>query len=92
MIITRIIFCAVPVLRLDQLPHRQASTISAIDWERLDVREARRLQELGFVEGVAIEALHRGPFKDPIACRVGTMTIALRRALAAAISVEPIAA
>ena len=77
------------VLRLDQLPYRQCFTITAIDWEQLDVREARRLQEFGFAEGVAVETLHRGPFQDPIACRVGSMTIALRRALAAAIVVQP---
>ena len=76
-------------MRLDQLPLRQAATISAIDWSALRVTEARRLRELGFDEGVRIEALHVGPIgRDPIACRVGRMTIALRRALACAISVE----
>jgi ferrous iron transport protein A len=37
-----------------------------------------------------VELLHHGPVgRDPIACRVGRMTVALRRAHAAAISVIP---
>jgi len=40
----------------------------------------RRLLELGFVEGAAIEVLHEGPLgRDPIAVRVNDCTIALRR-------------
>ncbi|MDO6416320.1 FeoA family protein [Sphingomonas sp. BIUV-7] len=77
-------------MRLDELPSRQASCISAIDWDGLDDKAARRLRELGFDEGVAIETLHRGPIGlDPIAVRVGRMTIALRKAVAAAVTVVP---
>lgn len=77
-------------MRLDQLPLRQSAQVSAIDWARLDPRAAQRLRELGFDEGVAVETLHRGPLGlDPIACRVGRMTIALRRALASAVTVTP---
>ena len=76
------------IVRLDQLPLRQVATISAIDWDALRPAEARRLRELGLDEGVWVETLHVGPFgRDPIACRVGRMTIALRRAHASAISV-----
>lgn len=40
----------------------------------------RRLLELGFVEGAAVEVLHEGPLgRDPIAVRVNNTTIALRR-------------
>jgi ferrous iron transport protein A len=40
---------------------------------------------------VAVEPLHLGPFgRDPIAIRVGRMTVAIRRKHAAAISVTPI--
>ena len=75
---------------LEQLPLRQRARITTIDWNGLAPHEARRLRELGFDEGVAIELLHHGPMgRDPIACRVGRMTVALRRAHAAAISVEP---
>jgi ferrous iron transport protein A len=77
-------------MRLDQLPLRLPAHISAIDWASLGEAEARRLRELGFDEGVAVEALHRGGWfgRDPIACRVGRMTVAIRRAQAAAISVS----
>jgi ferrous iron transport protein A len=50
----------------------------------------RRLLELGFVEGAAVEILHQGLFgRDPIAVRVEATTIALRRSEAAAILVGP---
>ena len=80
-------------MRLDELPLRALAQISAIDWAALRPREGQRLRELGFDEGVGIEALHRGPIgRDPIACRVGRMTVAIRRAHAAAITVEASAA
>ena len=76
------------LLRLDQLPLRQSARVTGIDWSMLRENEARRLRELGFDEGVRVEALHYGPVgSDPIACRVGRMTVAIRRAHAAAISV-----
>jgi len=47
------------------------------------------MRELGFDEGVRIETLHSGPFgRDPIACRVGRMIVAIRRAHAAAVIVS----
>lgn len=40
----------------------------------------RRLIELGFVEGAAVEVLHEGIIgRDPIAVRVDNATVALRR-------------
>jgi len=78
-------------VRLDQLPLKSPARIASIDWAALAPAEARRLRELGFDVGLAIEALHSGSIlgRDPIACRVGRMTIALRRAAASAIAVEP---
>jgi ferrous iron transport protein A len=79
-------------LSLEALPRRQHATVAAIDWARLAVPEARRLRELGFDEGVEIEVLHRSRFGGgPIACRIGRMTVALRRAVAGAIHVSPLA-
>jgi ferrous iron transport protein A len=75
-------------VRLDKLPLRQRALIRGIS-DDIDAKAAKRLAELGFDEGVEIETLHRGPLFDPIACRVGRMTIALRRAQAAAVIVEP---
>lgn len=76
-------------MRLSDLPLRKAALISTIDWSSLGDAEAKRLRELGFDEGVAIEALHSGSIfgRDPIACRVGRMTVAIRRAQAQAIRV-----
>lgn len=80
-------------MRLDQLPLKCPARVSAVAWEELAETAARRLRELGLDEGVLVEALHVAPFgKDPIACRVGRMTVALRRAQAHAITVERIAA
>lgn len=77
-------------VRLDQLPLRQHAQITSIDWESLAPNEARRLQELGFGEGVEVEVRHHsGLFRTgPIACRIGRMTVAMRRAHAAAILVS----
>jgi len=48
----------------------------------------RRLLELGFVEGARIEVLHEGIVGgDPIAVRVETVTIAVRRREAMAVIV-----
>jgi len=48
-----------------------------------------RLREIGFAEGLTIELLHQSPFgKDPIAVRVGAMTIALRRSEANLVKVQ----
>lgn len=76
-------------MRLDQLPLRQESRIASIDWDGLQPNEAKRLRELGFDDGVAIEALHRSAMKGPLACRVGRMIIAVRRKVAASVIVEP---
>ena len=67
--------------------HRPA-TVAAIDWDKLAVPEARRLREFGFDEGADVEVLHRSGWgSGPVACRIGRMTVALRRTVAAAISV-----
>ena len=67
--------------------------ISLIAWEELDSASAGRLRDFGFDEGVRIEALHLGPFgRDPLAVKVGRMTVAIRRAHARAIRVIPEAA
>jgi ferrous iron transport protein A len=49
----------------------------------------RRLLEMGFVEGAAVEILHEGLFgRDPIAVRIDDMRVALRRREAAAVTVQ----
>lgn len=79
-------------LTLTALPRLRPATITAIAWDRLALPEARRLRELGFAEGVGVEVLHRaGLGGGPIACRIGRMQVALRRAVAAAVRVSPAA-
>jgi ferrous iron transport protein A len=75
-------------LNLETLPRQCPATVSAIDWPQLGEAEARRLRELGFDEGAAVEVLHRARLgRGPIACRIGRMTVALRRAVAGSIHV-----
>ena len=77
------------MLDLESLPARRHATVATIDWARLATPEARRLREFGFDEGADVEVLHRASLgKGPIACRIGRMTVALRRAVAAAIQVD----
>jgi ferrous iron transport protein A len=82
-----------PIIPLDQLKMGVRGRIAAIDWAALGESEANRLRHFGFDEGVAIEPLHLGPFgRDPLAVRVGRMTVAIRKAQARAVKVTPEAA
>ena len=73
---------------LETLPRRRHAVVAAIDWSRLAAPEAQRLREFGFDEGAEVEVLHRASLgRGPIACRIGRMTVALRRAVAGAIHV-----
>lgn len=77
---------------LDTLDIGQAAEIHEVRWAKLDESDAARLRHFGFDEGVRVEPLHSGAFgRDPIAVRVGRMTVAIRRKHAAAIFVLPIA-
>ncbi|MTJ83195.1 MAG: ferrous iron transport protein A [Telmatospirillum sp.] len=80
-------------LRLGQCPKGWRGVVSGlspvaelrIPWTEME----RRLLEMGFVEGAAVEILHDGPImRDPIAVRVDDITIALRRAAANSILVR----
>jgi ferrous iron transport protein A len=76
---------------LDLLPVGSRARVTGIDWPSLEESEACRLRHFGFDEGVTVEPLHLGPFgRDPIAIRVGRMTVAIRRRHAGAIHVQPI--
>ena len=79
------------VISLDRLPVGTAARVASVDWAALDEGEATRLRHFGFDEGVTVEPLHLGPFgRDPIAIRVGRMTVAIRRKHAGAIGVTPL--
>jgi ferrous iron transport protein A len=77
-------------MTLDQLQPRRRAEIVAIDWDVLAPDEAKRLQALGIDEGARVAVEHRGIFAghDPIALRIGRMTVAIRRAHARAMTVS----
>lgn len=79
-------------MQLDQLPLNRIARIAQVDWAQLGDAEGHRLRCLGFEAGVEVEPLHRGwfLFRDPLAVRVGRMTVAIRAAHAAAVAVDPL--
>jgi ferrous iron transport protein A len=78
-------------LSLDQLKVGTKARVLSIAWDALDQSEACRLRHFGFDEGITVEPLHLGPFgRDPIAIRVGRMTVAIRRRHAGAVRVIPL--
>ena len=82
-----------PATSLDDLKLGTRAQIASIDWSSLEHGEARRLRHFGFDAGVSVEPLHLGPFgRDPLAVRVGRMTVAIRRIHARAVRVIPEAA
>jgi ferrous iron transport protein A len=79
-------------MTLDALPIGQRARVIAVDWTLLAPDEAQRLQALGVDVGARIAVQHRGVFggSDPIALSIGRMVVALRRAHAQAMAVEPL--
>jgi len=77
------------VMTLDKLPVGQNARIVAVDWASLVEEEALRLKALGLDVGSKLSVSHRGVFggADPLALRVGRMTVALRRSHARAMQV-----
>jgi ferrous iron transport protein A len=78
-------------MTLDGFEDGTAARIVAVNWARLAEDEGKRLKAMGVDEGAEVAILHRGIFggRDPLAIRLGRMTIALRRSHALAIEVEP---
>ncbi len=77
-------------MNLDNLPLNATARIVSIDWSAIPESEGHRLRSLGLEAGAKVEALHRGIlfWRDPLAVRVGRMTVALRRKVAMAIDCE----
>ncbi|PWK33169.1 ferrous iron transport protein A [Cupriavidus plantarum] len=77
------------MMRLSELPRRTAAVVQAVEDLSPDDAIARRLRDLGFVPGEAVQIIAFGPFgKDPIVAQVGFTRFALRRAEAARITVD----
>ncbi len=79
-------------MRLDEVPLDTVAIIRGIDWVALGETAARRLRALGFDVDAEVQPLHKGVLwsSDPVAVRIGRMTVALRRAQAEVIEVEPL--
>lgn len=77
-------------MTLDELTTGTAATIASVDWAAVAPDEAKRLQALGIDEGAEISVTHRGILfgRDPLAVRIGSMTVALRRSHARAIALQ----
>ncbi|MCA0910656.1 FeoA family protein [Qipengyuania gaetbuli] len=77
-------------MTLDALESGTAARIVAVDWPSLAEDEGKRLRALGVDEGAEVAVIHRGIFgtRDPLALRLGNMTIAIRRVHAKAIEVD----
>jgi ferrous iron transport protein A len=80
-------------VNLDTLPAGAKARIASIDWYAIPESEGHRLRSLGIDVGAQVETLHKGIlfWRDPIAVRVGRMTIALRRKIAIAIMCDKLA-
>ena len=79
-------------MTLDGLESARDARITGVDWDALAMDEGKRLQALGLDEGAEVAVIHRGIFgtRDPLAVRLGNMTIAIRRVHARAIRVEAV--
>lgn len=77
-------------MTLDELPRGASATIASVAWDALAPEEALRLRALGIDQGAEITVAYRGVFggADPLAVTLGRMTVALRRAHAAAMQIS----
>ncbi|CAG9173996.1 hypothetical protein LMG23994_02761 [Cupriavidus pinatubonensis] len=77
------------MMRLSELPRRTPAVVQSVDDAAPNDPVARRLRELGFVPGEAVQVIAFGPFgMDPLVAQVGFTRFALRRSEAARIGVE----
>ena len=75
--------CCSPML-LTELPRRTPAIVERVEDRAANDPIARRLRELGFVQGEAVEVVAAGPLgAEPLLVQVGFTRFALRRAEAA---------
>ena len=63
------------ILSLDQLKLGQSATIKSLEIEGI---KRRRLQDLGFIEGSAVQAVYTNPAGNPTAYLIRGTMLALR--------------
>ena len=63
------------ILSLDQLKLGQSATIKSLEIEGI---KRRRLQDLGFIEGSAVQAVYASPAGNPTAYLIRGTMLALR--------------
>ncbi|RNF86462.1 iron transporter FeoA [Lysobacter psychrotolerans] len=75
-------------MKLSELPRRTLATVGLVEDQSPNDPIARRLRELGFVDGEQVEVVAAGPFgAEPLLVQVGFTRFALRRSEAARIVV-----
>ena len=79
-------------MTLDSFDQKRPARIVGVNWTVLAEDEGKRLRAIVLDEGAEVAILHRVVFgtRDPLALRLGNMTIAIRRAHARAIEVEAV--
>ncbi|MGZ3688525.1 MAG: FeoA family protein [Bdellovibrionota bacterium] len=74
---------------LGELKRGERARIVSVGRDGEDPEMARRLMEMGLIDGSSVELVHEAPFGgDPIAVRVRGALVALRRAEANQVEVE----
>jgi ferrous iron transport protein A len=77
-----------PTLKLSELPRRTAATVERVEDQMPNDAIARRLRELGFVQGERVEVMAAGPVSaEPLLVQVGFTRFALRRSEAARVRI-----
>lgn len=80
-------------LRLSELPFGQQAAVLAVEDVGAPDAIASRLRDLGFVAGEPVRIVARGPIgADPLLIQIGFTRFALRRAEAARVLVDTLAA
>jgi ferrous iron transport protein A len=75
-------------LKLSELPRRRPATVESVQDLAPNDAIARRLRELGFVQGERVEVVAAGPVSaEPLLVQIGFTRFALRRSEAARVQV-----
>ncbi len=76
-------------MKLSELPRRIAATVETVEDHSPNDTIARRLRELGVVQGERVEVMAAGPVAaEPLLVQVGFTRFALRRSEAARVRVQ----